>query len=224
MDIVLEEMVKEEIKDLNFQLLTEEKPEKTNGECFGTIILDPLDGSKNYERGFPAYAFAIAGSAKNNPSIKDIDAAVVVDLFSGDEYFAMKGKGTYKNNEKIRLDRKIVTPPLVAADFGRDKSSSSKVFPAISEFAYMRMLGAATLEMAAAASGTVDAYLDVRGKLLVTHTAGIMLMKETGLMISDKHGNEITQTLHQNTVFTIIAAREKKLHKKLLGICNILPK
>src|SRR3989338_3747179 len=57
MDLVLEEMVKDEIKDLNFRLITEEKPEKLNRECSGTVILDPLDGSKNYERGFPAYAF-----------------------------------------------------------------------------------------------------------------------------------------------------------------------
>ncbi|MBI2079180.1 hypothetical protein HYT84_00315 [Candidatus Micrarchaeota archaeon] len=220
MDLVLEEMVKEEINDLNFQLITEEKPEKSNMECSGTVILDPLDGSKNYERGFPAYAFAIAGSTKNNPTLKDIDAAVIVNLYNSTEYRAIKNCGAYKNGEKIKLDEEISNPPLVSADFGRDEVSSSKIFPNLSKFAYMRMLGAATLEMAATASGIVDAYVDVRGKLLITHTAGIMLMKEAGIIISDKHGNEITQTLDQDTRFTIIACREKKLHKKLVGICD----
>lgn len=220
MDLVLEEMVKEEIKNLNFQLITEERPEKSNRECSGTVILDPLDGSKNYERGFPAYAFAIAGSTKNNPTIKDMDAAVVVNLYDGTEYHAIKNGGTYKNGERIKLNEEIGNPPLVSADFGLDEVSSSKIFPILSKFAYMRMLGAATLEMAATASGIVDAYVDVRGKLLVTHTAGIMLMKEAGIIISDKHGNEITQTLYQDTTFTIIASREKKLHKKLVETCD----
>ena len=222
MDLVLEEMVKEEIKDFNFKLITEEKPEKSN-KISGTIILDPLDGSRNYERGFPAYAFAIAGSTKNNPTIKDIDAAVIVNLYDGTEYHAIKNGGTYKNGERIKQNEEIGNPPLVSADFGRDEVSSSKIFPLLSKFAYMRMLGAATLEMAAVASGAVDAYVDVRGKLLVTHTAGIMLMKEAGVIISDKQGNEITQTLDQDTTFTIIASREKKLHEKLLGVCNGLP-
>lgn len=220
MDLILENMVKEEIANLNFQLITEEKPEKPNKNFSGTIILDPLDGSKNYERGFPAYAFAISGSNKTNPKITDLDTTVVVDLANGDEYYATKNGGAYKNNEKIKLNRKIEDVPLVAVDFGRDKFSSAKIFPELSKFAYMRMLGAAILEMATTASGMVDAYLDVRGKLLVTHTAGIMLMKEAGLIVSNKHGKEIDQPLNQDTVFTIIASKEKNLHKKLVEICN----
>lgn len=217
MDLCLENLVKEKIRDTGFRLITEERPEPLK-KAQGIFILDPLDGSKNYETGFPAYAFAICGANCIDPVINDIEASLVVDLASGNEYYALKDEGAYANGRKIVRKNKRSGVALVAGDFGGSRGAARKVFPRLSDFAYVRMLGASILDMTLAARGTLDAYMDVRGKMLVTHTAGIVLMKEAGLIVTDKRGNKLVSPLHQDTLLTVIAAWDKKLHKKLVDI------
>lgn len=221
MDIYLEDMVKERIKEFNFRLITEEKPEHNAGKTYdGTIILDPLDGSKNYERNFPAYAFAIAGSNSVPARLNDVDVALVLDLSNQRRYYSIKGKGMFVDGKKVSLNKKEPDVPFIAGDFGSNKQIAGMVFPEISNFAYMRMLGAATLDMANAATGIVDGYVDVRGQLLVTHSAGVALMQEAGLTITDRNGKHQNPVLEQETIFNIVSARTEKLHRKLLDCCK----
>ncbi len=216
MDIYLENMVKEHLKNSNCHLITEENPEKMPENPAYTAILDPLDGSKNYERGFPAYAFAIAGTSRSNPTIADIEVALVLDLANGNAYLAVNGDGLYINSKKIVLDARASEPLLIGGDFGGVPVVAGTVFPRVSTHAYMRMLGASTLEMALVACGVLDGYMDVRGSLLVTHSAGIALMAGAGAYLTDKDGKELKTPIGQDTVYTVVAARNKDVHKKML--------
>ena len=183
------------------------------------LILDPLDGSRNYEAGYPAYSFAIAWADREKPRFSDVQASLVLDLATGTEYSSINGIGFFVNSKKTIAKPVERLNPLISGDFGASRTAKT-VFPKLAEFAYLRMLGASTLDMALLARGALDAYVDVRKQLLVTHTAGLALMRDSGAIMTDANGNEINPLMNQDTAYTVIAARDRKLHKRILGICN----
>ena len=221
MDICIENMVKREIRGMGIPLITEERPERAdNMGGNGMLILDPLDGSSNYATGYPAYSFAIAWADREKPDFGDVQASLVLDLASGTEYSSLKSAGFFIGRKKAKPAKAVGKPPLIAGDFGANFYAAKKVFPKIAGFSYMRMLGASTLDMALLARGALDAYVDVMGKLLVTHTAGLALMRDSGAIMTDAKGSEIDCPINQDTVYTVIAARKRGLHKRILGICS----
>ncbi|MBI5222908.1 hypothetical protein HY990_00645 [Candidatus Micrarchaeota archaeon] len=215
MDIIIEKMVKKEARELSIAIITEEQPEELPGSN-GTFILDPLDGSKNYVRNFPAYAFAIAWADKENPHLNDVQVALVYNLVTDNFYYAVKGEGIYINGKKVRIKRKKQEPPLIGMDFGKSNLTVKEIAARLSDFTYIRMLGASTLDMTNVVMDSADAFIDIRGKLLVTHTAGIFLMKEAGVKITDEKGEVINPGLTQDTCYTIVAASDEELHSKII--------
>lgn len=59
-------------------------------------VCDPVDGTAMYARHIPVAVFSIALVVKGEPII-----GVVYDPFTNNLYTAIKGKGAYKNEEKI---------------------------------------------------------------------------------------------------------------------------
>ena len=127
MDIYIENMVKKEIRGMGISLITEEHPEKAHSRSEnGTLILDPLDGSRNYEAGYPAYSFAIAWAAKENPSFSDMQASLVLNLYSGTEYSSLKDEGFFVDSKKALPAKELGKPLLISGDFGASSYASKK--------------------------------------------------------------------------------------------------
>lgn len=72
-------------------------------ECFGksthTWICDPIDGTAMYARNIPVAVFSLALAIDGSPIV-----GVVYDPFTENMYYATKGEGAYKNNEKIEVN------------------------------------------------------------------------------------------------------------------------
>ncbi len=209
-DVKIEDTVKKRLKGC--ALITEERPDTRQADSGRIFVLDPLDGSKNYMFGYPAYTFAICSSATSR--ISGIDVSFVKNLVNGDEYHAIKGKGAFLNNK--RITRKNHEGCLIAADFGNGETLADKFLPDLMKLGYIRMSGVSTLDMCFVADGKLDALFDVRDRLLITHAAGYLIMKEAGIIVTDKNGNEPYAELSQKSAFSVIAASDKKLHSKLL--------
>ena len=88
-------------RGVSFTLVSEESGIKEYGAdpkaCYVTV--DPIDGTTNLVRGLPFYCSSIAVSHK--PMLSDVYAALVADLFHGTTYTAAKGKGAFRNGQKI---------------------------------------------------------------------------------------------------------------------------
>lgn len=65
-----------------------------------TWICDPVDGTAMYARGIPVSVFSLALAYEGNPII-----GVVYDPFTDNLYTAIKGKGAFKNNKKIEVNK-----------------------------------------------------------------------------------------------------------------------
>src|SRR3954451_17709866 len=88
-----------------------------------TIVVDPIDGSRNAKRGIPAYSVSIA--VADGPTIGDVNFAYVHDLASDEEWHAPPGEGAFRNDERLNalpddadleiLALEIIDPQLVVS-------------------------------------------------------------------------------------------------------------
>ena len=63
-------------------------------------VIDPLDGTTNFIHGFPYYSISIACYEK-----EILSHGIIYDITRDDEYYASKGKGAYRNQERLRVSK-----------------------------------------------------------------------------------------------------------------------
>ncbi|MCC6029229.1 MAG: hypothetical protein LM591_03710 [Candidatus Korarchaeum sp.] len=144
------------------------------GECDGLILIDPVDGSSNADRGIPFSCVSVAYSLSN--SIKDLSASVILNIFSGDLYYAERGKGAYKNGCRVRV-RDFRGTPVIYAPCQEPDPLAGLYFKQIARRDY----GSIALGLALVSEGKLDLLIDLKGDLrIVDIAAGLLLVKEAG--------------------------------------------
>lgn len=152
-------------------IITEESGIVKKGNGF--IIVDPVDGSANADRGIRFASVSVAYSRGERAS--SIEMGAVVDLFTGNEYYAVRGEGSYRNGEKLRM-RDFDGPLVVYAPCRRDTVLLREI-----EDISMRDLGSIALGLCYAAEGIFDAVIDVGNFVRAFDiAAGILIVKEAG--------------------------------------------
>lgn len=121
-------------------------------------VVDPLDGTANYHRGFPLCCVSIALVEGVTPILG------VIHDFNRDELFAgAKGLGATLNGETIKVSKiEEASAGVVVTGFPIRRDFSPE---ALAEFATemarwrkVRMIGSAALALAYVAAGRADAY------------------------------------------------------------------
>ena len=151
-------------------------------------IVDPLDGSMNFNRGIPLVCVSIALWRKGQPCI-----GVVYD-FARDEMFASEvGRGAWLNGEPIQVSG--VTLPahgLLATGFPSkalmDDAAMVRFNARARAFKKVRMLGAAALMLSWVACGRLDAYAE-DDIMFWDIAAGLAMVKAAGGWISFNSGS-----------------------------------
>ncbi|MEM2630815.1 MAG: inositol monophosphatase family protein, partial [Candidatus Bathyarchaeia archaeon] len=106
-DLIAEEKIEESLKNEGIEayLVSEETPFKKIGEKIKPelmIVVDPLDGTRNFVNSIPFYSISIAAGKFNEYlQLNDLFIGVVKDVLRGDLFYAVKGEGAYYNNKKI---------------------------------------------------------------------------------------------------------------------------
>ena len=218
-DLVAENVIIDTLKksNVNLLLISEELGEIYIGEeekareNQNTLIVDPLDGSNNAVRGVPYCSVSIAYAV--GKSMKDIKKAVVLNLNTKDVYWAEKGKGAYFNNKKIYVSDLDISQKcffelnLPMKDLVKNLQ---KLSPLIRRFYRVRILGSSALTLCQIASGSMEAFINLRnGNRLVDVAAGMLILKEAGGNIFSLDGSEIDQELSINVKFPFIACNSK---------------
>ncbi|MDG6991193.1 MAG: hypothetical protein JRM99_07220, partial [Nitrososphaerota archaeon] len=187
----------------------------------GTVaVVDPLDGSSNFERGIPFYCTSIA--IVEGDSTRDATAGVVRDLVSGDVYAARKGRGATKNGKPIRTaaggDPKQA---VVGVDFsGSPPGLVPGLEPLIAGVKRQVHLGANALELCYLAEGKTDSFVDLRGRMRVTDFAAANLIAlEAGAEVTDPGGKELDLPLDLKQRFSFVASSGHSFHRRVLELC-----
>lgn len=169
--------------------LAEESGQHT-GSSDSIWIIDPLDGTHNYMRGFPHFSVSIGLQQKGR-----MEHALVYDPIRQEVFSASRGSGARCNDRRIRVSTTTqLENALVATGFPtRNPESISSYLQALSrllpQVADIRVPGSAALDLCYVAAGRTDAFFQ-------THlgswdmAAGSLIVKEAGGLVSDWEGEE----------------------------------
>ena len=143
-------------------------------------VIDPLDGTSNYLRGFPHYCVSIALLENGEP----VDG-VIFDPLRNELFTASKGAGAVLNDRKIRVaERKDLAGAMIHTGFApRERSRASAQLKAVDALLVqaedIRRTGSAALDLAYVACGRTDAYFEA-GVKAWDIAAGVLLVREAG--------------------------------------------
>jgi myo-inositol-1(or 4)-monophosphatase len=182
-------------------------------------IVDPLDGSSNFEHGIPFYCTSVA--IAEGSSIEDITVGVVRDLVSGDVYSAVRKGGARKNGKRIHTSKTgDLSDAVVGIDLSRGgREGARRLVPLLGAARRQVHFGANALELCLMAEGKTDAFVDLRGRIRITDLAGALLIaKEAGATITRDDGGRLEPVFDLSHRLSFVASSNLGLHKQILEL------
>lgn len=191
LDVKVEEAIKsrlnKEYPEIGFH---GEETEDTPSTCSATWIVDPIDGTSSFIHGLP-YCTNMAGLVVDG----EIVASVIFQFPTNDLYTALKGKGAYKNNERISIKNTDLNNSLVFSGSFAYKNLYSLLKP--HKIGLYSPLGASGYEFTRLAQGSIQGVTKIRcGSQIHDDVPGVLIAKEAGAEImSFEEGNYNYKTL-----------------------------
>lgn len=161
-----------------------------SGEGEDRWVVDPLDGTLNFVRGFPHFAVSVALVRGGQ-----VEVGAVYDPVRDELFTAQRGGGAWRNGTAIRVSERVglagafVTtgfPYRILPHLDAYLSAFREVF---SVAAGLRRPGAAALDLAHVAAGIFDAFFEF-GLAPWDIAAGALLVREAGGVVSNLDGLE----------------------------------
>jgi len=179
-----------------------------------TWVIDPLDGTSNYLRGFPHWCVSIALCEGPEPV-----QAVIFDPLRNELFTASRGGGAQLNERRIRVaERRDLAGAVLTTGFPpRERKRAPaqlKCIEALLEQAEdVRRTGSAALDLAYVAAGRSDGYFEA-GVHPWDIAAGVLLVREAGGRVCDFRGGA-TGPMHVDTGSRHLIAGNVKLVEPL---------
>ncbi|WP_062378185.1 inositol monophosphatase family protein [Demequina pelophila] len=200
MDVAAETLVRERLAALRPDdgILGEEGDDVV-GTSGITWVVDPIDGTVNYLYGIPHYSVSIAAvSGSPDPREWTIEAGAVA-TGAGDLWSAARGRGAWRNGERIARDGgPELGGTLVATGFGyvaERRAAQARVLAALlPRVRDVRRLGSASVDLCHVAAGLVDAYYE-NGLKPWDFAAGALIATEAGVRVAGLDGGPADGTM-----------------------------
>jgi len=143
-------------------------------------VVDPLDGTSNFARGYPIFSISIACVAPDGPL-----CGVVLDPLRGELFRVIRGGGAWLGDRRLRVSTAAALPdaffstgfPYFPADDRRLMAEA--VAALLVEAQDVRRGGSAAIDLAYVAAGRSEAHIELH---LAPHdvAAGTLLVTEAG--------------------------------------------
>ena len=175
-------------------------------------VVDPIDGTRNYARGFPCFCVSLALLRRGEPIV-----GVVYDPLRDSVYRASAGGGAFLGERKLSAaDNPARGDILIGVPSGHNRKMPDAIHAWLDRF-NLRNVGSTALHLAYVAAGCLDvAYC--RECYIWDIAAGWLLVREAGGTITDPAGGELfPATLeHAKEKDTPFLAAGKTIHTELL--------
>ncbi|HEX3894875.1 MAG TPA: inositol monophosphatase family protein [Rudaea sp.] len=162
----------------------------STGKSDKVWVIDPLDGTHNYLRGFPHFCVSIGFLDHGDPV-----HAVIYDPLRDELFTASKGDGAFMNDRRLRVTkRENLTGALLCTGFPYRQrkhldAQLNMTRALLNEAEDIRRTGSAALDLAYVAAGRLDGYFEI-GLKPWDMTAGCLLVREAGGTFCDFSGRE----------------------------------
>lgn len=172
-------------------------------------IVDPLDGTTNFNFKNPLFGTQLALAYKN-----EVTLGVIYVPFLDLMFVAEKGQGVTMNGKKIKVSaEKKLNGSFLAYCHGSKMEDVKRAVELYKGFKIkhsdIRQLGAASVELAWTAAGYLDAYF-IPGALPWDVAPGSLMVREAGGRVTDFKGKE------WNLKSPDVLASNGKIHQQLL--------
>lgn len=160
-------------------------------------IVDPLDGTANFVRGFPHWAISIART--RGGLLGALEAGVVWDPVKKDLFAAEAGAGAFRNGQRLRVPpRGDLAGAALATGFPFRQQHQIDRYLSIFRAVFMksrsiRRAGSAALDLAYVACGIFDGFFEF-GLSPWDTAAGALLVTEAGGVVTDFDGGASWRT------------------------------
>ncbi len=213
-DAILETLEKLYADGEQFTFISEELGERRFGREDAVILADPIDGSNNAKYGIPFFSTALV-MAKGR-KLSDVTLGYIINLSNGDEFWAIKGAGAFKNGIRITTSDRTELG-MVNMEAASPKRDIQKAIPLLSCARKVRCLGSTALDLACLAAGATDALIVPSASRSFDFSAGWLIAKEAGGLLTDLSGNQLDDIplgLERTTPF--VGASNKTVLEKVL--------
>jgi fructose-1,6-bisphosphatase/inositol monophosphatase family enzyme len=178
LDVAADDVARRVLGGAGFRVMSEESGVTGDGEY--TVVVDPIDGSTNCDRGIPFYSTSLAALRDG-----ELVAALVMNQATGTVFEAEKGSGARRDGESIRPSGQTEIAHAIVGSSGYPSHNLG--------WSQNRSLGAASLEICLVADGSLDVYgVAQRSGLNVwDYLAGLLIVREAGGFDADYRGEEL---------------------------------
>jgi myo-inositol-1(or 4)-monophosphatase len=178
LDVAADEVALRVLGGAGYRVVSEESGTTGSGEL--TVVVDPIDGSTNCDRGIPFYATSLAVMKGD-----ELVAGLVRNQVNGTLFEAQKGAGATRDGD------------IIHASSQKDFSKAIVAFSGLPSrhlgWAQCRALGAASLEICLVADGSLDVYGVAQNSTLNPwdYLAGLLIAREAGAVVRDYRDDEL---------------------------------
>ena len=178
-----------------------------------TFIVDPIDGTMNFTRNLNLSAISVA-LLKDN----ELYIGVCYNPYSDEMYVAIKNKGAYLDNKRIKVSNRKLDEAIVIVGNApyyselREKSLTigKKLLEKSNDY---RRLGSAVIDLCSIACGKAEVYYELRIQPWDC-AAGILIVTESGGIVTTIDGKKIDL----NKPTSILATNNMEDYLKYLDI------
>ncbi|HZQ29229.1 MAG TPA: arginine--tRNA ligase [Acidimicrobiales bacterium] len=210
------------------QVLSEESGVIPLGVEGCTVVLDPIDGTKNYKMGLSYYALSLAILADNGSVL----GGLVLNLATGTQYSAIRGRGAFRNGRRITAGapKQLSAMDVIFVGLSRttpELGALSAVAGAVSSF---RAMGCAALDLCCLATGNIGLFVDLSNTAkTVDVLAAATIAEEAGALVTTVEGEpildrvtaatDVVETIY-NWRFRTVGAATDELHAFCIEQCR----
>ncbi|MCI8269064.1 MAG: inositol monophosphatase [Lachnospiraceae bacterium] len=155
------------------------------------FIVDPIDGTANFIRGYNASCISVALAEEGYPIL-----GVIYDPYQKETYYAEKGKGAYRNGERIQTSERTLEEGVIlfgVAPYNKElmQKSFEVAYRYVSRGEDLRRSGSAAIDLCMVASGRAEFFFEM---VLSPwdYAAGALLVEEAGGFTGDLEGRPLT--------------------------------
>jgi myo-inositol-1(or 4)-monophosphatase len=167
LDLATDDVALRVLTGAGYRVVSEESGVSGTGDI--TVVVDPIDGSTNCDRGVPFFATSLAALRGD-----ELIAGLVVNLATGTLFEAQVGAGAWRDGERIHSrDTQEISHAIVSFSGTPSRHLG---------WAQVRAMGAASLEICLVADGSLDAYAVAQRSTLHPwdYLAGLLILHEAG--------------------------------------------
>ncbi len=216
-DKIAEDIILSHLESLNepFHIVSEELGIKDIKHGGVRVLIDPIDGSKNAISGLPVFCTSIA--IADGDRIGDIFLSYIINLTSGDEFWAERDTGAYLHGKRIKTQESEAIN-VVLYEAQKPRRDLPEILPLLSLSNRARCFGAIALDLAYLSYGSGSVFVCPSPSRSFDFGGGWLLVKEAGGIFTDIRGKEVENVeIGMKKAAPLMASANERIHRKALN-------